>query len=316
MTPGAIPHHSLAEIFPLLEGDAFAELVADIRANGLHEPIVLHESRILDGRNRYRACQEAGVAPRFEIYTGTDPLGYVISLNLKRRHLDESQRAMVAAKLATLAHGQRQTGKFAAVPTQQEAAALLNISERSVRSAAEVREQGAPELQRAVEAGKVKVSVAADIATLSKDEQQAILANLDAREILQRAKEIRAVKAAENWAKWNARTIELSKTESPLPCERRYPVILADPPWEFRVFDRNSGSERCAEAHYPTMPLDEICALPVSDLAMSDAVLFLWTTAPTFPESLRVIDAWGFRYVTHLVWEAHAWPGLLGAQPT
>src|SRR5262249_17472846 len=74
-----------------------------------------------------------------------------VSLNLRRRHLDESQRAMVAAKLAILGHGgDRSSSKFAAcsVPTQGEAAALLNISERSVRSAREVQEGGAPELGR------------------------------------------------------------------------------------------------------------------------------------------------------------------------
>jgi ParB-like chromosome segregation protein Spo0J len=62
--PGTIPFHPLAELFPLLEGEAFADLVEDIRANGLL-PTVLYEDKILDGRNRYRACQQAGVAPRF-----------------------------------------------------------------------------------------------------------------------------------------------------------------------------------------------------------------------------------------------------------
>jgi hypothetical protein len=169
MSALAIPFHPLAGIFPLLEGEAFAALVADIRAKGLHEPIVLHEGKILDGRNRYRACIEAGIAPRFESYSGSDPLGYVVSLNLERRHLDESQRAMVAARIATLQHGTNQhTRGSANLPVQSQAAELLNVSERSVRSARTVQTTGARELVHAVEAGKVKVSVAANIATLSK----------------------------------------------------------------------------------------------------------------------------------------------------
>lgn len=64
--------HPLAEIFPLVEGTEFDELVADIKANGLHEPIVVFEDKILDGRNRYRACMAAGVEPTFTAYTGDD----------------------------------------------------------------------------------------------------------------------------------------------------------------------------------------------------------------------------------------------------
>jgi hypothetical protein len=128
------------------------------------------------------------------------------------------------------------------------------------------------------------------------------------REILEKGKEIRAIKTAENRAIWEARAIELSNVEAPLP-DRRYPIIYADPPWEFHVYDRDSGSTRCPDAHYPTMSTEDICAMSIEDIATSDAALFLWTTAPTFPESLRVLEAWGFRYVTHIVWVKDK-PGL------
>src|SRR5262245_42687293 len=96
-----LPFHPLANIFPLLEGKEFEELADDIHRNGLHEPIILYEGMILDGRNRYRSCLAVNVDPHFETYDGTDALGYVVSLNLHRRHLDESQRGMVAARIAT-----------------------------------------------------------------------------------------------------------------------------------------------------------------------------------------------------------------------
>lgn len=92
--------HPIADIFPLIQGKDFVDLKTDIKEKGLLEPIWIYQGKILDGRNRFRACQEAGVTIEFREYQGTDPLGFVISLNLKRRHLDESQRAMVAARIA------------------------------------------------------------------------------------------------------------------------------------------------------------------------------------------------------------------------
>jgi ParB-like chromosome segregation protein Spo0J len=67
--------HPIANAFPLIEGDQFNELAADIQANGLREPIVLFSGQVLDGRNRYRACIAAGIDPQFEEYSGADPIG-------------------------------------------------------------------------------------------------------------------------------------------------------------------------------------------------------------------------------------------------
>ena len=75
-------------------------------------------------------------------------------------------------------------------------------------------------------------------------------------------------------------------------------VILADPPWKFKVWDKDTGHGRSAESHYPTMEIDEICALPIERITNKSATLFLWTTFPVLPEALRVIDAWGFTYKT------------------
>jgi hypothetical protein len=188
----SLAFHPLADLFPLIAGAEFDDLVADVKANGLHEPIVMFEGKVLDGRNRANACATAGVEPTFTVYKGDDPVAYVISLNLRRRHLDESQRAMVAAKLATLTLGGNQHSEGLPIGRSSE---LLNVGERSVARAREVQERGAPELVIAVERGKISVSAAADIAGQPIDEQREIVARGE-REILRAAIQIRARKAA------------------------------------------------------------------------------------------------------------------------
>jgi N6-adenosine-specific RNA methylase IME4 len=299
--------HPLSILFPLLDSSGFDELVVDIRAHGLREPIVMFEGKVLDGRNRYGACIEAGVEPTFTVYQGNDPVAYVISLNLHRRHLDESQRAMVAAKLATLKLGDNQHHPKQA-PSIEEASRLLNVGHASVERAKMVQRDGASELVQAVERGEVSVSAAADIAGQPIDQQREIVARGE-QEILQAAKDIRAKRIAARHAQWTARTIAISKRDAPLPSDRRYPILLADPPWKYEAYDLASGMERAAEVHYPTMATEEICALPIADLALPDAALFLWTTSPHLQSAFRVLDAWGFEYRTNIVWVKDQ-PGL------
>jgi N6-adenosine-specific RNA methylase IME4 len=82
--------------------------------------------------------------------------------------------------------------------------------------------------------------------------------------------------------------------------QRHYGAILADPPWHFRARTAlqvgNWTSRRDAEKHYSVMGLEDICALPVKELAAKDAHLFIWTTGPCLRQTFEVIEAWGFRY--------------------
>jgi ParB-like chromosome segregation protein Spo0J len=92
--------HKFAKFFPLLEGEEFDQLVESIKTNGQREPIVLYAGQILDGVNRYNACQELGIEPKVRnLKKNEDPLDYVIDMNVRRRHLNVSQRAMLGENL-------------------------------------------------------------------------------------------------------------------------------------------------------------------------------------------------------------------------
>jgi hypothetical protein len=132
--------HPAASLFPLLDSDELTELTEDIRVNGLQNPIVLdRDGLLLDGRNRWAAIQTVGIPCPTLTYIGDDPVGFVLSQNLHRRHLTDKRRAEIAATLATNQHGgDRRSIKSPngdLKPTQAQAAALLNVSKRSVERA-------------------------------------------------------------------------------------------------------------------------------------------------------------------------------------
>jgi N6-adenosine-specific RNA methylase IME4/ParB-like chromosome segregation protein Spo0J len=294
VTPGNV--HPAANLFPLMEGEPYDQLVSDITMNGLRQPIIRIGGAILDGRNRLRACLDAGVEPRFEDFSGDDPLSFVLSANLHRRHLNESQRAMVASKLENMQQGRRRSGtaKHANLHvSRQEAARTLNVSTRSVADAKVVRERGASELIRRVELGDIPVSLAAQIVGLPQETQVALSAGP--------ATHLRgAVKKYARSARERA-LAEATRRASDQLGTKLYSVIMADPPWRFEPYSRETGLDRAADNHYETMPLDEIKALNVP--AAENCVLFLWATPPLLPDALSVMSAWGFTYRSHCIWD-------------
>lgn len=197
--------HPIAAIFRLMDAGERADLAARIRASGLRQPIVMYEGMILDGRNRYLAAVEAGLFaadvdyrtdPHFEFFGGmgwdraqNDPLAYVWDTNEGRRHDSPSQRAMNAARYANMRQGHRSDLDAAeAEPSanlrevsQAEAAEKAGVSERLVSSASAVLDHGTPELQQAVDEGRIAVSAAEQLARMDEAEQR-LFASLDRAE--------------------------------------------------------------------------------------------------------------------------------------
>jgi hypothetical protein len=168
--------HPLADLLPAMSDEEFKALKEDIQANGLRVPIVTYLNQILDGRHRYKAAMDAKVSLTEKDFVefkpaGSDtPLKFVISQNVNRRHLNESQRAIIAAELANGKHGgDRSKGPIDTL-TEEGAAKLLNVGEASVKRAKKVL-SGAPALGDAVRKGLVKVSAAQKFAESDKQDE-------------------------------------------------------------------------------------------------------------------------------------------------
>lgn len=197
--------HPAANVLPWLPEDELQALADDIAANGQEYGIVrLPDGRVVDGRNRELACRVAGVEPTYrdEDMTDDEVIDLVVSRNIHRRNLTASQRAMIAAELANLRKGQHKneigTGAYLASEalenkaSQADAAQMLDVSPRSVRSAAKVKNQ-APELVEAVRQGDLDVKTAAKVADLPARDRKKVARAADpkeaARKVLDRAKD-------------------------------------------------------------------------------------------------------------------------------
>lgn len=176
--PETLEFHPVADAFPVIADGEFRKLVESIRECGQLEPIWLDaEGRIIDGGHRVKACCDLGIDVKVRQYEGPEEsiLGFVVGLNLRRRQLKGSQLAMLAARLAGLEQGERQDRRICPSTTIAEAAKQVGVSPRSVKSANKVLHDGVEQLVKAVDAGKVTVSAAGEVAGLKKQEQREAL---------------------------------------------------------------------------------------------------------------------------------------------
>jgi len=288
--------HPAADLFPPIEGTEFDELVADVAAYGVREPIVLYDGKILDGRNRYRAANAAGVVCPSRQYEADDAVGFVISANLRRRHLKESQRAMIADTLANLPRGANQHASIEAT-SQTVAAKALDVARSQVQRARKVRLADAG-VAALVVAGKINLHEAGKLIALPKIARPVAVTRVQGGDDIRTA--IRAAKKRDY-----TQRIESAK---PKTLEGTYRIIYADPPWKYHGLN-NADEYGHAEAHYDCLDDDQLIAFRpdgerlVKDLADDNAVLFMWVTAPLLERCFPIINAWGFKYKGFFVWD-------------
>lgn len=283
--------HPVANIFPMMSADESKALEADIAANGLREAIWTHDNQIIDGRNRYQACAAVGAQPTFRQWNGQgDLVAFVVSLNLKRRHLTPSQLAVVALDIekyeAEEAKKRQATSTGGINPqltekipeaekgeAREKAAKLVGTNGHYVSDAKRI-EREAPDLLEKVRIGAASITDAK-------------------RELKERARE-----------EVREQNRELVATAPPAiitAADARYQTIVIDPPWDW-------GDEGDVDQFgrgrptYATMTIEEVAALPVGDLAEKNAHIYLWITNRSLPKGFALLEEWGFRYVTALTW--------------
>ncbi len=185
----ALPIHASAAIFPPMRESEFDALVADIREKGQLEAVWLWQGQVIDGRHRVLACQKLGLTPKTREWDGQGSLlEFIVSANLRRRHLKENQRAMIGARMLPQFEEEALLRKKSGGVVDfnhpanlrygtaaHQVALLLSVSERSITSAKKLREHGIPSLISRVDEGKLAVSTAAKIAEFPPEEQQQLL---------------------------------------------------------------------------------------------------------------------------------------------
>jgi N6-adenosine-specific RNA methylase IME4 len=291
------PVHPAAELFPLIGDEELHELADDIKRHGLHEPVWLWKDPergtvLLDGRNRTRACQIAGVDD-FPVrwYDGDDPIAFSISANKKRRHLTPGQLAFLAEDVERLyaAVAARNVGGR---PRKEESKPPADRPEVNPRER-ESRERAAKVVgARGRNVSKAK-RVQREAPDLAEEVKRGTLA-LDAaeRQVRERAREQRR---AENEA--------LVQSAPPLEIapDMRYQAIVIDPPWDWGD-EGDADQFGRARPTYQTMSYGQLTELPVGEQADSNAHLYLWITNRSLPKGFGLLEAWGFRYITMLTW--------------
>lgn len=282
--------HEVANIFPKMSAEEFDELKRDIQANGQLMPIWILDDKIVDGRNRYQACIDLGIEPRYQVVPGHPDMSalltFVISLNEKRRHLNSGQKAFVALEVERILAEEAKKRQGARTdldstfrkdfrnvrPEEKEsrvqAAQITGTNQHYVTDAKKI-EREAPELKEAVMAGTITLPQA-----------------------------LKEVRIREREAKIEEQREAIASGKAELP-EGVFEVIAVDPPWNYgRTYDPDGS--RIANP-YPEMTQDQL--LDINLPAADDAVIFLWTTHAFLWDAKELLDHWGFTYKATLVWD-------------
>ena len=280
-----------AELIPPLTEEEYKGLEQSILAEGCRDALVVWNDTLIDGHNRYRICTEHNIpfqTVERDFADRNAAMLWMIRNQLGRRNLLPYVRSDLALKLKPIIaemarenQGARndicQKSDRSPIDTKREIAKAAGVSHDTIAKVEKINAVASPEIKAELRSGNMSINQA-----------------------------YRQVKEAERKAERQsaiAEQLSQPKTSSHVDIfttDKKYRVIYADPPWSYND-KQDTVYHGGAVKHYPTMPLEEICALPVP--AEKDSVLFLWTTSPMLEDAFKVINAWGFKYKSSFIWD-------------
>ena len=282
-------------LIPPLTQEEYDKLEESILNEGCRDALVIWNEILVDGHNRYEICKKHNIpfaTIQKEFNDRNDVIIWMINNQFARRNLPAYERARLALRLKpALAEKAKenlvthtsegyqgcQNSDKAPIDTKKEIAKAAGVSHDTIAKVAKIEEKATPEIKKQLSTGDISINQA--YKQIKKEEK---------REERKEAIEQQISKPS------SGSFVDIYTTE------KKYRVIYADPPWSYGD-KQNIDGLGGAEKHYPTMPLNDICELPIP--AAEDAVLFLWVTSPMLEDSFKVVKAWGFKYKTSFVWD-------------
>ena len=294
-----------------LSSEEFEKLEASILSEGIRDPLVVWQGILLDGYHRYKIAQEHGLDYKtieVELPDRDAAKEWILVNQLGRRNLTEQEASYYRGKLYS---AKKQQGKRTDLTlaqnvlksdTAEELGKQYGVSHMTIKrdeqfskAVDKVANEIGEEAKQAILLGKAGIP--------KERVEQLIEIKHEAPELVEPilSGEITISKAMREINRENkiSNIIEKAAESRTLDEMGIYSVIYADPPWSY---DHPISDSRRIENQYPTMNIDEICALHVQSISADDAILFLWVTTPMLEKGFRVLNAWGFEYRTSMVW--------------
>ncbi len=275
-------------LIPSLDPNELKDLEESILKEGCRDALVVWKetNTLLDGHNRLEICQHNGKPYQIKLISLPDrdtAKIWIINNQFARRNLSPYQRSVLALKLEDIISAKARENQIATQlvgkGVQKRETMVLENSPTPINTRVEVAK-----IARVSDNTIAKVKAIEEKAT---PKQKAKLVTGEAT-INQVYVQVRRQEVKE----------QIKQTQWPTG---KYRVIYADPPWQYS--NNQPDYQTVQDDHYPTMPLNDICKLPVGEISLDDAVLFLWATSPILEDAFKVINAWGFKYKASFIWD-------------